>query len=182
MTIEIENRHLDYYCGQHDMALIATVAGVHAGTLRYVVYDGEPSVSMIKVRKSMRRQGIGTAMVVALQREFSGIPIQFGGLTGHGASLLNSLEWDVVTNEDHAVAASQLRRVEARLRDYAVKAERIVGAGRAEKDAFIREVSDWNDLHDEADRLREIVSRNPSSFRFVVERIPSDAPAAKLSM
>jgi GNAT superfamily N-acetyltransferase len=180
--IATETRHLDYYCGQHDMALIATVDGIHSGTLRYVVYEGEPSVSMIKVRKSMRKQGIGTALVVALQREYPDIPIQFGYLTEAGSALLNSLEWDVVTNDVHEAAVTNLARVEAQLRNYTERARNIVNATQAEKDAFTLEVADWNDLSDDADRFREIVATTPSTFRFVVDPDTSVAKAPKFGM
>lgn len=180
--IEIENRHLDYYCGQHDMALIATVDGVHSGTLRYVVYEGEPSVSMIKVRKSMRKQGIGTALVVALQREYPDVAIKFGYLTEDGAALLKSIDWNVVVNEEHEAAATSLARIEAKLRNYAERAEKVIGASQAEKDAFRDEVSDWSDLHDQADRLRQIVNSTPSAFRFVVTNQSPETPVSKLSM
>lgn len=180
--IEIENRHLDYYCGQHDMALIATVDGVHSGTLRYVVYEDEPSISMIKVRKSMRKQGIGTALVIALQREYPEVPIKFGYLTEDGAALLKSLDWNVVINEAHESAATNLARIEAQLRNYTERADKIIGASQTEKDAFRVEVSDWNDLHDQADRLRDIVSSTPSTFRFVVTPQPPEALPSKHSI
>jgi hypothetical protein len=180
--IEIENRHLDYYCGQHDMALIATVDGVHSGTLRYVVYENEPSVSMIKVRRSMRKQGIGTALVIALQREYPDVQINFGYLTEAGAGLLKSLDWHVVVNEEHEAASINLARIEAQMTNYAERAEKIVNAPQAEKDAFRDEVSDWNDLHDQADRLRGIVSSTPSTFRFVVTPHPTREPTARPSM
>jgi hypothetical protein len=180
--IEIENRHLDYYCGQHEMALIATVDGVHSGTLRYVVYENEPSVSMIKVRKSMRKQGIGTALVIALQGEYPDMPIKFGYLTEDGAALLKSLDWNVVVNEEHQAAATSLTRIEALLTDYTERAEKIIGASQADKDAFRTEVSDWNELHDQAYRLGEIVSSTPSSFRFVVTPQSAATPTAKPSM
>lgn len=171
--IEIEQRHIDYYCGQHDMALIASTGGRHAGTLRYAVFDGEPSVTMIEVAEDMRRQGIGTALVIALQDEYPDIPINFGTLTEDGSALLKSIEWDYRTNAVHSEASQKLSIVEGRLADYSKRAEKLAGASQGEKDAFTAEVSGWNDLHNEADELREIVDNTDAILRFAVGPRPT---------
>lgn len=175
--IEIEQRHIDYYCGQHDMALIATADGRHAGTLLYAVFEGEPSVTMIEVAENMRRQGIGTALVLALQDEYPDIPIKFGSLTEDGTALLRSIEWDARQNAVYLEAATKLSIVEARLADYSKRAEKLAGASQAEKDAFTAEVSDWNDLHNEADELREVVGNTDATLRFAVGPRPSPSSA-----
>lgn len=166
--IEIENRHIDYYCGQHDMALIAKADGEPVGFLRYAVYEGAPSVTMIEVPEGLRRRGIATALVIALQDEYPDTPIEFGSLTDMGASLLNSLEWDVRDNETYSEAVRNLAPIDAKLAEYSAKADRLGGATQDEREAFFAETSDWNDLHNEADRLRDIVGNTASTFRFAV--------------
>lgn len=166
--IEIEQRHIDYYCGQHDMALVASSAGRHAGTLRYAVFEGEPSVTMIEVEEDMRRQGIGTALVIALQDEYPDMPIKFGSLTEDGSELLKSIEWDVRPNDIHTEAARKLAIVEGRLADYSTRAQALTGASQAERDDFAAEVADWNDLHTESDELRDIVSNTDATLRFAL--------------
>lgn len=166
--IEIENRHIDYYCGQHDMALIATSGGRHAGTLRYAVFEGRPSVTMIEVVEGMRRQGIGTSLIVALQNEYPDIPIRFGCLTEDGSALLSSIEWEIQPNTVHSEALRKLSIVEGRLSDYSTRAQALAGASQLERDAFVLEVADWNDLHNEADELRDIVGSTDATLRFAV--------------
>ncbi|MCV9964365.1 GNAT family N-acetyltransferase [Pararhizobium sp. BT-229] len=176
--IEIEQRHIDYYCGQHDMALDAKLDGEPAGTLLYAVYEGDPSVTTIDVPKGLRRRGIATALVIALQDEYPDTPIEFGGLTDLGAALLNSIEWDVRENETHNDAVRNLAPIDAKLADYSARADKLGGATQAERDAFSAETSDWNDLHNEADRLRDIVENTASTFRFAVgpRAAPSERP------
>jgi GNAT superfamily N-acetyltransferase len=178
--IEIEQRHIDYYCGQHDMALDAKLDGEPAGTLLYAVYEGDPSVTMIEVPEDMRRRGIATALVIALQDEYPDTPIEFGSLTALGAAFLSSIEWDVRENECHIAAARSLAPLQAKLADYSARAEKLAGATQEERNAFIAETEDWNDLHNEADRLRDIVENTARTFRFAVgpRPTPSDNPRA----
>jgi hypothetical protein len=166
--IDIEQHHIDYYCGQHNMAFVAKLDGEHAGTLLYAVYEGNPSVTSIEVPESMRRRGIATLLVIALQDEYPDIAIEFGGLTDLGAALLNSFEWDVRENDIHWDAARSLAPLSAKLADYSARAAVLSLASKAERDAFAFETADWNDLHSECDQLREVVKTTQKYFRIVV--------------
>jgi hypothetical protein len=165
--ITIEQRHIDYYCGQHNMALIATRDGIYAGTLSYALYEEKPSVTMIEVVEVMRGTGVGTALIIALQEEYPDTVLNFGTLTSEGVALLSSINWDVRPNAIHSEAVLRLSIVEDRLASYSRRAEVSSGATQAEKDAFVSEVADWNDLHNEADELRDIINHTDESFRFV---------------
>jgi GNAT superfamily N-acetyltransferase len=177
--IDIEKRHLDSHNRQHNFVLIATLHGTPVGSLSFVEFEGSAFVWMISVSKDERRQGIGTELVLALQRQYPERPITFGWLTDDGACLLGSLEWDVRPNETHHFAASRLAVVERKLDDYSARAEALCCSTQSEKDVFTRDTADWNDLHNEADLLRETVDRTEKEFRFVVGRrqsVPEPSP------
>ncbi len=166
MTIEITRHHIDYHSGQHDFVLIAQKDGTVVGHLDYSVYEGEPSVKMIEVE--LKRQRVGTNLVLALQELHPESMIKFGMTTEEGQKLLDSMEWNVIPNPLYDDAVAELAALDKNLEALRNKAAALETASQADRDAFILACEDWNDMEDRADELRKTVSENPAVFRFAV--------------
>lgn len=78
--------------GQSDLRLVATKDGAYAGHIDYTEFRDEYSVKFITVNPEMPRQGIGTALVLKLQKIIGKKEIDFGGLTDDGAKLIKTLK------------------------------------------------------------------------------------------
>ena len=180
VMVEIMRNHLGYHSRQHDYVLLAEKDGETVGRLSYSVFEGTPSVKGIDV--SVKRQRIGTQLVLALQEHHPETPIDFGGLTDEGSLLLGSLEWAVVENRDYTEAAEELAKLKAKLEYLVIKADSVICADRETRDAFMKECECWNETQDRADELGERLRHMKPSFRFVVggkagnEAAPTPSP------
>lgn len=164
--LDITHNYLDYFSGQHNCSIEARMDGELVGTLQYSLFEGEVSVQMIDVR--LKRQGVGTALVLDLQRRFPGTEIDFGIVTPEGDMLLKGLEWRVEPNLKRQSMLDELALVEATLKDYHSRADLVAGMSETAKQSFLNEVSNWNELSDRADQLQNELWKAPVEFRYVV--------------
>lgn len=184
--IEIVKRHQDSHHGQHDFILVALLDGNPVGYLEFTEFERIPSVSTIEVHKLARRKGVGTSLILRLQEEYPETPISFGYTTDEGSLLLGSIEWDTRVNEAYDAALSRMTDINIRLGVYAERAETLSSATQAERDVFISQVSDWNELQDEADQLEEFLATTPRIYKFAIASVDARtlpvgvAPAATL--
>ena len=65
--------------------------GTQVGYISYAVEDGDVFVKMVEVVPQYRRQGVGKTLAIKLQAMFPESQINWGGTTGDGAQLINSL-------------------------------------------------------------------------------------------
>lgn len=173
--IEIVKRHENSHHGQHDFTLIALLDGKPVGYLEFSEFESIPSVSMVEVHKLARRKGVGTSLILRLQEEYPDTPISFGYSTDEGTLLLGSIEWDTRINEAYDAALSRMTDINIRLGGYAERAERLSSATQAERDVFISEASDWNELQDEADQLEEFLANTPRLYKFAIASLDARA-------
>lgn len=170
--IKIENVHLDYFSGQHNFSLIARLDGKWAGSLAYSVYEGDVYVRMIDVE--LKRQGVGTALVLELQRLYPQTEIDFGVVTAEGEKLLASLEWRVEPNREYQRMSDELTLIEQTLRDYDARAKIVVTMSDKAKQEFLAEVADWNELSDKADELQNHLWKSAPEKRFAIGKSQPD--------
>ncbi len=181
--VTISRVHVDYRFGQHDFILVAKLDDQVAGTLEYAEFEGQVNVHMINVMR--RREGVGTALVVELQRLYPDVEIDFGIVTPEGEKLLKALEWNVVENPEKKRLEAEWKLLDTTLRDYARRADAVLDMPDEVKKAFIEEVSDWNELSDRADEIQNTLWKCPSEFRYVVGRKVANVnnePAAQFAM
>jgi GNAT superfamily N-acetyltransferase len=166
--IEIKSIHKDCYSGQHDYSLIATVDGDFAGSLDYSIYQGRAAVRDISVLQSKRRQGVGTALLVALQETYPDQAIMFGYTTADGTALLNSLEWRSEVNQVVADAAEEIATLTQKLRGYERRAEEVSKLPQSVRGDAVKEFDDWNEVTDRVEELEHVMNTQPAQFRYIV--------------
>jgi ribosomal protein S18 acetylase RimI-like enzyme len=87
------NDHVDSYSGQHNYELgIYDKNNNILGLLEYVVFEDTPSISMIQVVPKYQRKGIGSELVLHLQKLFPKTEIEWGYMTPEGTKLKKKLE------------------------------------------------------------------------------------------
>lgn len=182
MGIVTENT--DAYCGQNNYTARLMRDDLEAGHLDYVVYQGRPSVSYIKVHPSNLRQGVGRMLVQHLQLSFPDQEIDFGMLTEDGAALLAAITRKEPVPEVVAIVheLADIRR-ELALLDARSDAFHTMSTNSEaeilEFRAWISEVTDrWNTLHDREYELDNTLNRGAglSEVRTMVIVEPAPAP------
>ncbi len=167
LSFRIENRGAHH--GQSDLTLIAYRNGIEVGHIDYSVYQGEPSVQMIRTNFGHLRQGVATEMVHKLQSEFPDTEINMGGSTDDGTKLLASIPKKIIHNPEYQAAADRLEQVKAKLAQYAAMAdafhENPTDAGRQE---LHRATADWNDLNSEEWELEQALYHMQPNKRLFV--------------
>jgi GNAT superfamily N-acetyltransferase len=166
--IEIKTIHKDNHWGQHDYAMIAELDGDFAGQLDYSMYQARVAVQGINVLQSKRRQGVGTALLVALQEAYPDQAILFGMTTTDGNALLDSLEWRVEVNQVVADAAEEIATLTQKLRGYESRAEEILEMPPSERGAALQDMADWNEITDRVEELEHVMNTRPAQFRYIV--------------
>lgn len=143
--------------GQVDHTLAIYADGKLVGALDYAVYEGVPLVQMITVAPSERRQGYGRELVMELQRQHPGIPIDFGLLSDEGVHLYKSLPKIVVETEFKA-RIEELGRLQAE-RDFLLEAVERFNASE-QPDAELQATRDraFEVLNDLRDRIYDLES------------------------
>lgn len=176
--VEIVQLHLDYRYGQHDYVLNAydeNDLSNRIGYLTYRVFEDQPSVSHILVDPLRRNERIGSELVLALQRLYPQHCIDFGMSTDDGARLLASLDWKIVSNEIVAAAKREHAENIKTLTRYSNGLDAVIGKSQEEKNAFLGEVADWNDILDRQDELERLIETQPTEFRYAVAAKPMTA-------
>lgn len=155
----------DAYCGQTNHVLSALVDKDRVGALQYTVFRGVPSISMIDVPASCRRQGFGQALVKELQRQFPETEIEWGMLTQEGDALRRSLTFiPVPTEYASSFDALAATRETLKLLSEKQRAGTITAA----------EIAGWNDHHDKESELEHLLI-GKSAVKYLV-----DTGAAKM--
>lgn len=165
--LTFENRLMDFYLGQHCFKLIAKdLNDKELGEIAYILYKKEVHVQMISAH--LKRQGVGSALVLELQKLYPEISIEFGYVTDEGIALLDSLEWRTVENEDVLNAISERDNLQSTLKEYEKLVESAPNFTTKQKQAILNAVDDWNDIQDRVDELEKFLAVTPASSRFVV--------------
>jgi hypothetical protein len=166
--IAIRIDHLDSYSGQHDFCLSAALDGEFAGAIRYSEYEGHPYVQMINVVEDKRRQGVGSAMIVALQEAYPDKVLSFGMATSAGDALLRSLEWRTEVNEQVVSVVNEIVALTQKLEEYEVRAEEILLLPMSDRPSAMIELNDWDGVSDRLEELQALINTQPAEFRYVV--------------
>jgi GNAT superfamily N-acetyltransferase len=162
--VTFENVHIDFHHDQHDYELRAIILGKVVGYIRYVVYQDEVHLSMIKVHEDYRRKGIATQLVKHLQKMFPNTEIQKGSMTDDGSKLFGVLPTHTVVDPNYAPKFKRHEEVKNMLKKYSDDFEAM-----SDKSTFMDTHSDWNDLHDENDKLdQELYGKKPTKTIFKV--------------
>lgn len=153
-----------YHHGQSDMRLVASLDGKTVGTLDYVVYDDEPSISYIHVDPDYRRRGIGTKLLKSLQREYPETPIKSSGLTPDGAALRRSIPMLRSPVKEKTVLREELAKIQSKLKEYEKLAQTYrnsTNKSEAAYEAFCKATEDWNELSDRAEEIQDKLESLP---------------------
>ncbi len=140
----IRHTVFDSHHGQTDERLYVMDEGKLLAYLDYSVYQGEPSIKMIKSMDP--RKGYARALVLALQAEYPETEIDWGMLTDDGAALKHSLRFKEIVDPVMKGKSDLLTRVKAKLADLEAKASADT----------VRDFGDlWNRLYDMERRLED---------------------------
>lgn len=144
---------MSHHHGQTDIRMSAKLDSVTLGYIDYSVYQGVPHINMIQVHQ--KRQGIGTELVKQLQRDFPGVEIQWGSLSGAGAALYNSLEFDLIPNNRVIRKQKLLDQLKDKANYYMQLHKKWESSSKTERDRqeFLNATLDWNDIHDQISDL-----------------------------
>ncbi|MCL2189050.1 MAG: SNF2-related protein [Defluviitaleaceae bacterium] len=115
--LRLNQEMLNAHHGQLDMQMQAFMGNVRAGVLNYCVFESIPHIQHIEVAEDYRRQGIATAMVRHLAREYPDIEIEWGILTEDGEAFHNAITY-TVENEEYTQITARLEAVTAQLAEY----------------------------------------------------------------
>lgn len=167
--IEVRGSH----SGQLDCTMsFKSPEGKLIGYIDYSVYGEEVHVQMIKVRRENRRQGLGSKMIKALQKEYPNTEINIGSTTEEGDAFFKAVNAVEVPVSDVQEKLEELKAVRAKLADYYQRHEELIKHVHDDnyeemRAKFMDEVSDWSDLHDREWALeKEIGNRRPTKRIF----------------
>lgn len=139
------------------------------GHVDFSVYQEVPRVQMVEVAATMRRRGLGSQLLIELQRRYPDVEIELGGATNEGAALIAGLARVTVDSplkekfQALAVAENTLGEWKARVEEFDALEAPTVGQQLSHKN-FLRSVmGQWNPLRDEIDDLRrELGDKKPA--------------------
>ncbi|WP_141397442.1 GNAT family N-acetyltransferase [Polaromonas sp. AER18D-145] len=157
--------------GQSNLRLIADVNNSTVGWIDYVLFQGKPSINMVEVQPSLRRNGYGSALVYQLQREFPSQEIDWGMLTGDGAKLFASIPKRFLPDSEYAVKRDQLNANKEKLARYSQLADSfhaIESPSDAQRNVYQSATGDWNDLHDMQWELEQYLASTPPGITLLV--------------
>ncbi len=157
-----------FHSGQNDLTLSFSKEGQIIGYIDYSYYRGEVHIQMIKVKPDYRRQGLGSDLLRALQKEYPDTEINVGGTTDEGHEFVKSMPTREIPNGDISEKQQELEAIRAQLAELHRRHEELV-ASQNEPDfdtrrlAFIDDVADrWNELVDQEWKLmKEIGDQKP---------------------
>ena len=87
------NDHIDSHSGQDNYELgIYDENNNILGLIEYVVFGNTPHISMIQVVPKYQRKGIGSKLVLHLQKLYPKTEIEWGYMTGEGSILKRKLD------------------------------------------------------------------------------------------
>lgn len=143
-----------FHHGQSDLTLQAWDGETLVGTIEYSTYGGEVHIQMIEAGR--KRQGIGSALVRELQRQYPEQELDWGGMTDDGAALYRALPKTEVTDPDLQAKADRLASLRAAEADLQAKSDAFYAEPRTEAEiaAFGELCHRWNDLNDEIAALK----------------------------
>jgi predicted acetyltransferase len=114
---------------------------------------------MIHVDDEFKRQGIATAMLKRLQKEYPDTEISWGMLTADGNDLYQKIDFDIIQNKEYQKKLAGL----AKLKDLEKRFEEIA-ASKLDSEKKRDLLSNWNKVNDAIykieNRLRELKPEN----------------------
>lgn len=176
VTFRLEHR--GHAHGQDDYTLYAYRGALRVGHIDYSVYRNTPAVQMIHVEAFALRQGIGTQMVLKLQKEHPDTQINFGGLTEAGARFFERLPKVILPSPqaplfDERNAAIELKKQILAKADALLKSQ--TSPTEVENAAYGELIAPLNDLYDKIDKLdRELTDASP--VRVLIRNAAAVAP------
>ena len=95
VPLRIEEHHLDYHDGQHDLLLVAkAMISAVLGRLSYSEFQGKAYINLVEVEPQYRRQGVGRELVEHLYRKYGRKAVLWGWTTDEGRLLRAKLAKD----------------------------------------------------------------------------------------
>lgn len=144
------------YSGQTNLTLTALDGGEAVGSLQYVVYRGEVSVSMLEVDPRHRRRGVGSELLLKLQSKYPRTEIRHGMQTPEAARLVASLRGKLYVDK---AKRRKIAKLEAEVAGFPREEQRLRkelernGASDDLHDRFNRLYDRWHEAEEE---LREL--------------------------
>jgi GNAT superfamily N-acetyltransferase len=157
MDFRISSR--GYNHGQYDLTLFAEIDNKDVGYIDYSKYQDDINIQMIHVDDEFKRQGIATAMLKRLQKEYPDTEISWGMLTADGNDLYQKIDFDIIPNKEYQKKLAGL----AKLKDLEKRFEEIA-ASKLDSEKKRDLLSNWNKVNDAIykieNRLRELKPEN----------------------
>jgi GNAT superfamily N-acetyltransferase/phospholipid N-methyltransferase len=155
--------------------------GKTVASVDYSVFEGIPAVKMINTDPDYQRQGLATEALIKLQAKFPDVEIDLGSLTGDGAKLIDSLEYNVIGSGDYESTVNKLEETEAKLEEYSELAENFnfSEATEAERLEYREATKDWDDLHDLKNDLENELAELEPSKKIIIGKKKKAEPKAK---
>lgn len=151
IVLDVSVSVLGWAHGQFDMRMTATAEGTVVGALTYAVWNGEPSISMIRTKPEAMRRGVATAMLRLLQEDHPDREIGWGMLTEDGADLRRSIGFFELRDpaRDADAARLALLVVEAEAAEATLASEMSPGLAPEAHAALLVRVEEIGAMHDE---------------------------------
>lgn len=163
--------HVDSHSGQHDMILRAFLGQDQVGACEFRVYGDDVSVSMLSVNPSLKRNGIGRALLRRLQAEFPGQEIHLGAATHEGGQLLGAMTFQEEPSEHAALFAEQtkLKAEEAELQQIA---DDYYEQGKPLTPEFEKQMERFNAVSDRLWELDQLLWDKSGVKRLIASHLP----------
>jgi ribosomal protein S18 acetylase RimI-like enzyme/8-oxo-dGTP pyrophosphatase MutT (NUDIX family) len=166
-----------YHHGQSDMILFANEGGTTVGYVEYAVYQGEPSVQMLRVSPEFRRKGYGTAILKELQRRFPNTEIELGMQTEEGSQLVKKLNFKEEPTE-FSTKFQELEKLQKEKEQLEAAAEihnGLENTTEEERTEYLEQMERLNGVYDRIWELeQELRDKRPTKRLIAVKTIPAD--------
>lgn len=96
--IKVEETSRNYHHGQHDLTAIATIDKKYVGHCDYSLYNNEISIQHIEVLPEYRRQGVASALMDFIHKEYD--KVNYGYTTDDGTPFLKRWKEKRSVNEN----------------------------------------------------------------------------------
>lgn len=158
------------------------------GRVDFSVYQDVPRVQMVEVAAAMRRRGLGSQLLIELQRRYPDVEIELGGASNEGAALVAGLARETVESplkekfQALATAEKTLADWQARVAEFDALAQPSVGQQLSHKN-FLRSVmGQWDTLRDQIDDLRrELDNEKPTKTLIKLDDRVKDVLSSELA-
>ncbi len=155
-NIVFDNQFLESYSGQKNFRLNAQVGDEIVGWIDHSIYDDDIHVSNIEVLSEHKRKGIGTKLLMELQRLFPDKAFEMGMFTEEGHKLWESLPKKVVVNEEYEKLVKEKMELEQRSNEIVDKIDNMPSAEMQTPSQHTELINFGEQLDFISDRLYEI--------------------------